>query len=607
MTRPLVDVIREIWERQDSAGVPRFAVFPCSRSKKPFYRSGHKYGHGHNSATTDIDIACDMFLDFSIDTHYIGIAGGAPSGGIFALDIDIKNPATPDRMRDLSIIEDVIRIQFGDLPKTAIQSTPSGGRHYLFRGPDIGNVNDFFIGAETGVFSDVKGNGGYFVLYDYDIDFDLIADAPEWISEHFGEKSKEKSDPFIPGEIIQSGARNVRLTQAAGKFWSFGLAPEYMLPYLTGLNNLYCKPPLAQKEIERIAQSAIENFDREWEQTEIKRIGFNESILTFKDFLEPQPPIEWIIDDLVASETLAMFYGDAGCGKTWLLLYAMVCIATGQEFVGKKTKQGAVLLIDEESGKHRLSRRFQKIAANLEAGKDTPVFSISMKGVDLKDFSIMQSLLEFICENNIKLIVLDALMDLIPGADENSVKEVQPAFQNCKKIIEQTGATFVFIHHSKKDGKNFRGTSSIKGAVDLMVNVDKSQSSDIMKIHIEKNRDGELKSMVVKLYFSDVDFRIEKFEGKSENKINETEKFILEFLLKNGDSFKSAIESAGKIENIKNVKKTIYNLIERGLIIRKNPIGGKDNKAVISIVAEKIDDINALITGEICGNIEDIV
>ena len=108
MDTSLIDIILNIWDKQDSLGVHRWAFFPCGLNKKPIYPKGHKYGNGHNSATTDTDIMRDMFKGITVAGGHIGVAGGKLSGGIFALDIDVKHPLTPDEWRAPEYIESYI-------------------------------------------------------------------------------------------------------------------------------------------------------------------------------------------------------------------------------------------------------------------------------------------------------------------------------------------------------------------------------------------------------------------------------------------------------------------------------------------------------------------
>jgi RecA-family ATPase len=75
------------------------------------------------------------------------------------------------------------------------------------------------------------------------------------------------------------------------------------------------------------------------------------------DALKPQPPIEYIVDKLVTSGSIGVFYGEPGSKKTYSLLSMAVCVASGISWLGYKTAKSIVLVVDEESGENRLSLR----------------------------------------------------------------------------------------------------------------------------------------------------------------------------------------------------------------------------------------------------------
>jgi hypothetical protein len=606
MARLLSDVVRDLWARQDALNIPRVSVFLCSKNKVPFYRRGHKYGGGHTSATTDNDVMLDMFDGFTAATNHIGIAGGSGCG-IFVLDIDVKNPATPEQFRDTGQVEECIRIQYGDLPKTIEQITPSHGKHLFYKNPNVGTCNDFFIVKETGLACDIKGVGGYFVLYDYDVDFSEAADAPEWILEHFAEREKEKKEALKPGDVIKKGNRNNALASEAGRYWNLGGPPEELQCYLHGVNKLYCDPPLPDRDIDKIVQSAQDNFHRDYERNDVKeQTPLSEKIKTMSDLLSPQPPVEWIVKDFIAEENLSIVYGDSGSGKTWMMLHMMGCIAVGNDWMGKEVRQAPVLLIDEESGNNRLARRMQKIIPIMGGDETTPFYSISMAGVDLRDASVLFDIEKIIIENKIKLVCLDALMDLIPGADENSVKEILPAFSGLKKIIEKLGTTFVMIHHSKKDGGGYRGSSAIKGVVDTMIEIEKPLLSDIMKVAMTKNRDGEPGTFMAKMVFTDVSFHLEETTAQPEGP-STAEKFILRFLLENGRSLKKNVENQASCEGVRNIQRTWTKLLQSGIIEKVPDMKMKNNQAVMQIVVGKEDEVRTILEQNEVGNLENIM
>jgi hypothetical protein len=66
--------------------------------------------------------------------------------------------------------------------------------------------------------------------------------------------------------------------------------------------------------------------------------------------LSPQPPIEWVIDQLIAEGSLSVFFGEAGAKKTYALLSLAVCVALGRPWLGHESHPRKVLIVDEESG-----------------------------------------------------------------------------------------------------------------------------------------------------------------------------------------------------------------------------------------------------------------
>jgi hypothetical protein len=80
-----------------------------------------------------------------------------------------------------------------------------------------------------------------------------------------------------------------------------------------------------------------------------------------KHALEPQLPTEFLVSSIIVQSALAIFVGDAGVGKTWILLHMAVCVAAGKYWCGFSCKQTPVLIIDEESGETRFSRRLGEV------------------------------------------------------------------------------------------------------------------------------------------------------------------------------------------------------------------------------------------------------
>jgi RecA-family ATPase len=621
----LSDIVSTIWDRQDRSGVQRWALFPCGKNKKPIYPKGHKYGNGHNSATTDSITALDMFDGITVSQGYIGVAGGQISGGIFALDIDVKHPLTPESMKNPETIEAVIINEYGDLPHTAFQSTPSGGRHRIYYDNSIGALNDAFRVEESKIAADIKGDGGYFVLYDTNMDFDSIVEAPAWIGQFISERKRKKQEEEITfTESFSEGNRNDGLTRIAGKFWNYGFDRDVLTSFMYGYNDRYCSPPLSRKDVDRIIQSAVDNFKRDYEQVDIGEFpvnaGSGEDFNCMADFLVPIEPETFVLDKAIIEGGLVLFTGESGCGKTWATLDLCFSIVTGDEWLGLKTMQKNVHIIDEESGKKRLIRRFRKVAAgrgllDISSGEiikpDSDLGSLqisadTMRQTDLRSPQFIRKLENKIVNKNIGFILIDALADVTPGANENDVKDMLPALNNLKYLAEKTGVTIAMIHHTGKNAtSSYRGSSAIVGAVDAMLLVTREKDSEIMKIESTKERDIEKIQIGAKITFTEYSTTITKTDYRSNTEIlidskKEDTRKILQIINDHPDGIlQSAVKKmAGNFDgkNPKTIERYIDQLVKEELIIKEyNNNRGCSQQITLKINIEKEPEIKNLL------------
>jgi len=203
-------------------------------------------------------------------------------------------------------------------------------------------------------------------------------------------------------------------------------------------------------------------------------------------------------------------------------------------------------------------------------------------------------------------VLIDAFMDVILGADENSVKDVMPGLAALKKIIEETGVSFFIIHHKTKPSNgnkgNYRGSSAIKGAVDLMLEI--SKSDDSIKFETTKFRDGEDIDFKAKMFFTDFSFNLVEDDGLDilSDTFTRGEKFVLQFLIDNGISQKMDIEKEAGEKNIQRaVKSAFTTLVQNRYIIRTNP---GEHKACYAIIDSKKDEVVEILQNGKSGNLE---
>jgi hypothetical protein len=101
---------------------------------------------------------------------------------LLVLDLDVKSG-----INGIAAINE-LEAEYGDLPRTRTQLTPSGGMHLIFRtyGVTVPSVTNC---PKPGI--DVRANAGYILAapsaifgVEYSMDDTEIADAPDWLVEH---------------------------------------------------------------------------------------------------------------------------------------------------------------------------------------------------------------------------------------------------------------------------------------------------------------------------------------------------------------------------------------------------------------------------------------
>ncbi len=307
----------------------------------------------------------------------------------------------------------------------------------------------------------------------------------------------------------------------------------------------------------------------------------NIPILTVGDALQPQPPIDWIVENLVSAGSVNIFYGEGGSKKTWALLDMAVCVANGEEWVGFKTCKSNVLIIDEESGRRRILRRLGDVARGHNADEQTPVHVISLAGFDLGDKDWITALMTQIVTTSSRLIIIDALADVMPGRDENLVKDVQPIFLALRQIAEIMQVAIIIIHHANKGKGDYRGSTAIKGALDLLMQVESDPKSELIAFKTTKARDTEPQDFAANIQFMtamqpSMVWLISATAPKKKRKYPAGQEYVLRYLLKMGNSKIDDIEADADSCSSVTARKAVYTMVAMNPpLVERTNTGGR--------------------------------
>ncbi|CAO3354315.1 AAA family ATPase [Azospirillum palustre] len=223
--------------------------------------------------------------------------------------------------------------------------------------------------------------------------------------------------------------------------------------------------------------------------TKLTRLRFSE--------LHARIDTDDFVQGLLTTSTMSVFYGDSNVGKTFVVLDLALHVALGWPWHGRRVEKGGVIYVAAEGGGGVLNRiEAFKRHHSLVPDLDVP-FSLVPSSVDLLDPAAdTNELIALIQEEAatfgepVKLVVVDTLSRALAGGNENASEDMGALVKNMDRIRQQTGAHAMLIHHSGKDaGKGARGHSLLRGAVDTLVEIMRSESAKGGVIKIQKQRD----------------------------------------------------------------------------------------------------------------------
>jgi hypothetical protein len=88
------------------------------------------------------------------------------------------------------------------------------------------------------------------------------------------------------------------------------------------------------------------------------------------------------------------------------------------------------------------------------------------------------------------LIVLDALADMMSGGDEDRAKDMNRVYGNVWRVVRETGASFLIIHHAGWKGDREKGSIAIRAKSDIVVLVNLDAVGMTLNLTWLKNRRG---------------------------------------------------------------------------------------------------------------------
>jgi hypothetical protein len=221
--------------------------------------------------------------------------------------------------------------------------------------------------------------------------------------------------------------------------------------------------------------------------------------LTLKHFDTIDIPADptYLVRDLLPDVGLAVIFGPEKCGKSFWLFDVMMHVALGWPYRDHDVIQGAVVYLALEGGRGFAKRIVAFRQEFLPQDSDPVPFWLIDVRIDLvKEHSALIAAIRTQLKNTKPAaVVIDTLNRALNGS-ENNDEDMGKFIAAADAIRDAFKCLVAIIHHTPLSGNRPRGHSSLAGADDVQISVEKNDASGIVTCKVVHMKD-EMSDLVL--------------------------------------------------------------------------------------------------------------
>lgn len=207
--------------------------------------------------------------------------------------------------------------------------------------------------------------------------------------------------------------------------------------------------------------------------------------------LAGMPEVEWIIPGVLPDAGVASIYGVPGSGKSFVAIDLASRISLGHGlWFAREVEKRPVVYVALEGGRGIENRLKAWDKAN-GAVSDVQTVLQPFSFLEEEDVVGLHNSVVQCCPKG-AVVFIDTLAQASPGADENASKDMGTVLAAATSIASEIEGLVVLIHHSGKDAsRGLRGHSSLNGAMDAVMCIDRNATTNIRSWKVTKMKDAD--------------------------------------------------------------------------------------------------------------------
>lgn len=229
------------------------------------------------------------------------------------------------------------------------------------------------------------------------------------------------------------------------------------------------------------SKGGITSVQKAWKETigayipDVAAIVNRPKLIRHISEFENTPAIEWLVKDEIPKKSTVIIYGASGAAKSFAAV----------DYAGQIAKTENIIYIagEGESGYYARYNAWLKHCGYTKPGK----FNLLPKAIQMLKNDDVENFITEAAPLKPAAVFIDTLARCMVGGDENSQKDMGMFIYACDQIRERLDCTVVIIHHTGKAGDNERGSSSLRGAADMMIAI--TNEEGVIKIACGKSKD----------------------------------------------------------------------------------------------------------------------